>query len=313
MDFVPEKKVVPGIRRVIGVSSGKGGVGKSTVAVLLAQALAARGRKVGVLDADITGPSLPRLLGVDSFRGESDGERLVPVVNEEGIEVLSINLFSENEDDPIIWRGPLLGKAIEQFWGDTAWGAASGSGGLDYLVVDFPPGTSDVALSAFQNIPFDGLVVVATPQDYVSMIVAKSVKMAGMLKAPVIGLVENMRTLVCPSCGEVVKLFDDGSSPADSQKRLGLPVLASLSWRKEVAQARSLRWSALPEALRKDADAIASEVEQSVASRPRAADAALAEAAARSSGGCGGEGGCECGTQSCCESCGEAPSGAAAR
>lgn len=270
MDLVPEKKIVPCVKRVIGVASGKGGVGKSTVAVLLAQALAARGRKVGVLDADITGPSLPRLLGVDSFRGESDGERLIPVVNEEGIEVLSINLFTEHEDEPIIWRGPLLGKAIEQFWGDTEWGE------LDYLVVDFPPGTADIILTAFQNIPFDGVVVVATPQDFVSMIVTKSVKMAAMLKAPVIGLVENMRTLVCPSCGEVVKLFDDGSTPAKKQHSLGLPVIASLPWRKEVAQARSLRWSVLPEAVRRDADSIASEVELAVASRPRAADSVSA-------------------------------------
>lgn len=294
MDLVPEKKLNPRIKRVIGVASGKGGVGKSTVAVLLAQALAARGRKVGVLDADITGPSLPRLLGVDSFRGESDGQRLIPVVNEEGIKVLSINLFSESEDEPVIWRGPLLAKAVEQFWGDTEWGD------LDYLVVDFPPGTSDIALTAFQTIPFDGIVIVGTPQDYVSMIVTKSVKMAAMLKAPVIGLVENMRTLVCPSCGEVIKLFDDGSSAADSQRSLGLPVIASLPWRKEVAQARSLRWADLPEAAKKDADRIASEVEEAAAKAARFR--AVPEAVAAR-----GPGGCECGSQSCCESCGDAP------
>jgi ATP-binding protein involved in chromosome partitioning len=297
MDLVPEKKSVPGVKRVIGVASGKGGVGKSTVAVLLAEALAARGRKVGVLDADITGPSLPRLLGVDTFRGESDGERLIPVVNEEGIKVLSINLFSEHEDQPIIWRGPLLGKAVEQFWGDTEWGE------LDYLVVDFPPGTADIVLTAFQNIPFDGVMVVATPQDYVSMIVSKSVKMAALLKAPVIGLVENMRTLVCPACGEVVKLFDDGSTLAEGRRRLGLPVIASLPWRKEVAQARSLRWSALPEAVRKDADGIAAEVELAVASRPRAPDAGVPS---KSGGG-------ECGSQGCCESCADAPEAGAIR
>ena len=141
MELVPEKKVNPKIKQVIGVVSGKGGVGKSTVTVLLAQSLAAAGRSVGVLDADITGPSIPRLLGVDTMRGESDGEHLYPIENEEGIRVISINLFNEDEDAPVIWRGPLLAKAIDQFWVDTDWGE------LDYLIVDFPPGTSDVALS----------------------------------------------------------------------------------------------------------------------------------------------------------------------
>jgi len=292
MDLVPPKKPNPDIRQVIGVMSGKGGVGKSTVAVLLAQALAARGRNVGILDADITGPSLPRLLGVDSFRAESDGHRLFPVLNEEGIKVLSINLFHETEDDPVIWRGPLLGKAIEQFWGDAEWGE------LDHLIVDFPPGTSDVALTALQTIPFSGVVIVGTPQDYVSMIVMKSVKMASMLEAPVLGIVENMRTMICPSCGEIVSLFDDGGD--GGAKRLGIPLLASLPWRKEVAQARSLRWAALPEPVRKDADRIASEVETAIATVPRRDDARDA--------GCDHErDGCECGTSPCCESCSDSP------
>jgi ATP-binding protein involved in chromosome partitioning len=249
MDLVPEKIMRPEIKRVIGVVSGKGGVGKSTVAVLLAEALTSRGRSVGLLDADITGPSIPRLLGVESFRAESDGERLFPIENDEGIKALSINLFNVDEDAPVIWRGPLLAKAIEQFWGDAEWGE------LDYLIVDFPPGTLDIALTAFQTIPFTGVVVVATPQDYVSMIVTKSIKMAAMLKTPVIGLVGNMRTMICPACGEEVKLFDDGCSSGNT--RLGLPLLASLPWRKEVAQASSIRWSALPEAVRKEADCIA--------------------------------------------------------
>lgn len=257
MSLVPEKKSNPKIRHVIGVVSGKGGVGKSTVAVLLAQSLASQGRTVGLLDADITGPSIPRLLGVDTMKGESDGEHLFPIENEEGIRVLSINLFNDSEDAPVIWRGPLLAKAIEQFWQDTDWGD------LDYLIIDFPPGTSDIALTALQQIPFSGIVVVTTPQDYVSMIVRKQINMASMLKAPVIGFVENMRTLVCPKCGEVIKLFDDGS---DAQKALGLPILASLPWRQEVAQARSIRWSQLPEAVKKEALAIALQVEMSVAS-----------------------------------------------
>jgi Mrp family chromosome partitioning ATPase len=258
MSFIPEKKPNPSIKRVIGVISGKGGVGKSMVASLLAQALASRGSKVGILDADITGPSIPRMLGVDSFRGESDGEHLFPIENEEGIKVLSINLFNEKEDEPVIWRGPLLAKAIDQFWSDTIWGD------LDYLIIDFPPGTSDVALTAFQTIPFSGIVVVATPQDYVSMIVRKSVNMASMLKTPVLGVVENMRTMVCPHCGNEVTLFDDGTQKG--AQRMGLPLLASLPWRKELAQSRALRWSALSNAARKDADNLANEVELALAS-----------------------------------------------
>lgn len=258
MNLVPDKKMNPKIKHVIGVVSGKGGVGKSTVAVLLAQSLAGAGRSVGILDADITGPSIPRLLGIDTMKGESDGEHLYPIENEEGIRVISINLFNENEDAPVIWRGPLLAKAIDQFWEDTDWGE------LDYLIVDFPPGTSDVALTAFQNLPFSGIVIVSTPQDYVSMIVRKQINMATMLKAPVLGVVENMRTMICPHCGQETALFDDGS---DARKSLGLPILASLPWRKEVAQARSIRWSELPEAVKKDADKIAGEVELALATR----------------------------------------------
>jgi ATPases involved in chromosome partitioning len=260
MDLVPEKINVPGIKRVIGVVSGKGGVGKSTVAVLLAQSLAAKGHKVGVLDADITGPSLPRLLGVESFRAETDGKKFLPVQNEEGIKVLSINLFNDDEDAPVIWRGPLLGGAIQQFWEDAEWGE------LDFLVVDFPPGTSDVALTAFQKIPFAGVFIVATPQDYVSMIVRKSVRMAEMLNTPVLGVVENMRSLICPNCGEEIVLFDDGNGR--SAERLGLPLVASMPWRREVAQASSLTWASLPEDVKKDAAKISFVAERAAAPEP---------------------------------------------
>ncbi|MBU0927943.1 MAG: Mrp/NBP35 family ATP-binding protein [Spirochaetes bacterium] len=240
------------IKRVIGVASGKGGVGKSTVAVLLAQALAAKGHSVGLLDADITGPSVPRLLGLSSFRGESDGQRLVPIVSEEGIKVVSINFYVGDEATPVVWRGPLLSKAIEQFWTDVQWGE------LDYLVVDFPPGTGDIQITAFNKLPVSGVVVATTPQSLVSMIVAKSVKMAGMVDAPVLGVVENMGSMVCPSCGVEHKLFDslDGSTV---EQALGLPVLARFPWREEVAQAASLRWEALPEDFRRLADGLASE------------------------------------------------------
>ena len=223
MDLVPEKKLNPEIKHVIGVVSGKGGVGKSTVAVLLAQALAARGRKVGMMDADITGPSLPRLMGLDSFRAETEGERVIPLVSEEGIGLVSINLLMQTEDEPIIWRGPLLGRAVGQFWTEAQWGE------LDYLVIDFPPGTSDIALTAFQTIPISGLV--------------------------------------CPKCGETVSLFDDGSERVAAIA--GMKVLAQLPWRREVAQARSIRWSALPDAARAEAGAIADGVEEAMSATRR--------------------------------------------
>jgi Mrp family chromosome partitioning ATPase len=262
MSIVPEKKVLPNIKRIVGVVSGKGGVGKSMTSVLLAQTFAARGLSVGIMDADITGPSIPRLLAIDSFRAEIDGEKLLPIQSEEGIKVLSINLFNEEEDQPVIWRGPLLGKVIDQFYSDGAWGE------LDYLIIDFPPGTSDVALTAFQTIPFAGIVVVGTPQDYVAMIVKKAVRMAAMMKAPVLGLVENMRTMVCPKCGEEIALFDDGSDPQAA--KLGLPILASFPWRKELAQARSLRWSALGDPVKRDAEAFANQVELAIAMTAKA-------------------------------------------
>ena len=226
----------PRIANVIGVASGKGGVGKSTVSVLLAQALAAGGSKVGILDADITGPSVPRLLGVDSFRAEADGNKIIPIKSGDGIEVMSINFLMEEETRPVIWRGPLLSQAVKQFWTDTAWGE------LDYLVVDLPPGTSDIMLTALQSFPFDGLVFVATPQDFVSMIVAKAVNMASETKTPALGLVVNMGTMICPKCGEEIPLFSgEGADTPD----LGIPILARMPWRTDLAQKRHLLWNGL--------------------------------------------------------------------
>jgi Mrp family chromosome partitioning ATPase len=253
-----EKLQKKGIKRIIGVASGKGGVGKSTTTVLLARALASRGYSVGVLDADITGPSIPRLLGVEGIRGESDGENMIPVQDEQGIKVISINMYLEDEDDPVIWRGPLLAGALTQFYGDTDWGE------LDYLVVDFPPGTGDVVLTALQQVPVDGLVVVATPQDFVSMIVRKSVKMAVKIDVPVLGLVENMGAMVCPHCGVEFSLFSQGAA-AESAAKLGLPLLARFAWSKELAQAGSLSWETLPADLRKAAEGLASEVDRALA------------------------------------------------
>jgi hypothetical protein len=200
----------------------------------------------------------------------------------EGIKVLSINLFHENEDDPVVWRGPMLGKALEQFWADTEWGS------LDWLVVDFPPGTSDVALTAFQTIPFSGVVVVGTPQDYVSMIVSKAVKMAGMLEAPVLGMVETMRTMVCPHCGKSVDLFSDGRN--GGARAMGLPLLGGLSWRPEIVRSSALSWAGLPADLRREAEGIACAMELALAAVP--APVPVADDA------CGA--GCECGSQACC-------------
>lgn len=191
------------IKKVIGVMSGKGGVGKSTISFLTANALALKGYKVGVLDADITGPSIPRLFGLTKGEIFAEGEKLLPFKSQSGISVVSMNLLLEDENKPVVWRGPLLTKAVEQFWNDVAWGE------LDFLVVDMPPGTADVALTVMQKLPMDGLLVVTTPQDMVSMIVNKSVQMAEMLSIPVLGLIENMSAIVCPDCGKSFSFFDE--------------------------------------------------------------------------------------------------------
>jgi len=241
------------IKYVIGVGSGKGGVGKSTLSVLLAQALAAEGHKVGILDADITGPSIPRLMGLSKCKGENNGRYIIPLESENGLKVVSINFFVDTEDTPVVWRGPLLSKTLEQFYNDSDWGE------LDYLIVDFPPGTGDVQITAFQSLKVDGLIVTATPQSLVSMIVSKAVRMADMVDAPVLGVVETMGVLNCPHCGKDIALFDslDGST---IQNSLGLPLLAQFPWRKEIAQAKELTWNKLPKDIQTLALGLASQV-----------------------------------------------------
>jgi Mrp family chromosome partitioning ATPase len=239
------------VKYVIGVGSGKGGVGKSTSAVLLAEACAAKGLKVGLLDADITGPSAPRLLGLDTMRAEADGERLLPVESDQGFGVMSINFLVENEDAPVIWRGPLLSRAVEQFWTDTAWGE------IDVLVVDLPPGTGDVLITALTSLPVTGVVFVATPQDLVSMIVAKAVGMAQAAEAHVLGVVENMGSIVCPDCGKEHPLFAAGESGKNGAYRRGLPLLGRFPFRPEIAQRGVIRWDELPEGLKAEATAFA--------------------------------------------------------
>ena len=193
------------VKRVIGVISGKGGVGKSTVTAMIASALAAKGEKTGILDADITGPSIPRLFGI-SDKAEADGECVYPIESGKGIKIMSINLLLEDETSPVIWRGPVISGTVKQFWTEVAWGE------LDTLLVDMPPGTGDVPLTVFQSIPVDGLIVVTTPQELVGMIVSKAVNMAQMMNVPVLGLVENMAYFKCPDCGKEHEIFGHSSA-----------------------------------------------------------------------------------------------------
>ena len=208
------------IRRVIGVVSGKGGVGKSTVTCTLAAAMAARGKKVGVLDADITGPSVPKAFGVHTH-AEGSELGIYPCVSKGGVELMSLNLLTENETDPVVWRGPVIAGAVQQFWTDVIWGE------LDYLFVDMPPGTGDVPLTVFQSLPVDGVIVVSAPQTLVGMIVTKAVKMAEMMDVPVLGLVENYSYFKCPDCGKEHPIFGESTIDALGAE-LGLPVLAKL-------------------------------------------------------------------------------------
>jgi Mrp family chromosome partitioning ATPase len=192
------------IKYVIAVMSGKGGVGKSSVSVLLARELRRLGLEVGILDADITGPSIPRLTGIPAgTRCEQGAAGTEPIITKDGIKVMSLNFFLENEEDPVVWRGPILSIAVKQFWTDIFWGE------LDCLVIDMPPGTGDVVLTVMQSLPLSSAIVVSTPHDLSSMVVAKSVNMARMLKINVLGLLENMAYIKCPDCGREIRLFDE--------------------------------------------------------------------------------------------------------
>ena len=194
------------IRNVIGVMSGKGGVGKSTITVMMAKKLKELGYRVGILDADITGPSIPRLLGLSHKRAAQSGKQLLPVETDDGIKAMSINFILEDENQPVVWRGPIVSQAVKQFWVDVLWGE------LDYLLVDLPPGTSDVSLTVMQNIPVDGSILVSLPQDFVSMIVKKALHMNTMLGIHVLGIVENMSYIECPSCQDPIYLYDQDAT-----------------------------------------------------------------------------------------------------
>lgn len=192
------------IKNIIGVMSGKGGVGKSLVTSILASKLKKEGFRVGILDADITGPSIPHSFGIHEKMTSDETKLMYPCVSKEGIKVASVNLVIENETDPVLWRGPILGGAIKQFYEDVLWGE------LDYLLIDMPPGTSDVALTIYNNIPISGIIIVSTPQDLVSMIVGKALNMASKMNINVIGLVENMAYVKCDCCGN--KIYPYGPS-----------------------------------------------------------------------------------------------------
>ena len=215
------------VKKVIAVVSGKGGVGKSTVTSMLAVAMSKKGKRVGVLVADITGPSAPTAFGVSECQGASE-EGLYPAMTRTGIQVMSINLLLDNSTDPVVWRGPVIAGAVKQFWTDVIWED------VDYMFVDMPPGTGDVPLTVFQSLPVDGIVIVTSPQDLVSMIVSKAVKMANMMHIPVLGFVENYAYLECPDCGKKIEVF--GKSHLDEvAAEFGLPILARLPINPDVA------------------------------------------------------------------------------
>ncbi len=217
------------VKKVIAVVSGKGGVGKSTVTSMLAVSMARKGYRVGVLDADITGPSAPTAFGVTDCQGANQ-DGIYPALTKGGIQVMSINLLLDNPADPVVWRGPVIAGAVKQFWTDVIWED------VDYLFVDMPPGTGDVPLTVFQSLPVDGIVIVTSPQDLVSMIVSKAVRMANMMHIPVLGFVENYSYLECPDCGKKIQVF--GKSHLDEvAAKWELPILARLPIDPAVAEA----------------------------------------------------------------------------
>ena len=218
------------IGKVIGVVSGKGGVGKSMVTDLLAVEFARRGYHCGILDADITGPSIPKAFGITE-KAQGNETTIFPVKSKKYVvDIMSINVLLENESDPVVWRGPVIGGTVRQFWSDTLWD------NVDYLFVDMPPGTGDVALTVFQNIPIDGIVVVTSPQDLVSMIVGKAMKMASLMNIPVLGLVENMSYALCPDCGKKIHVFGE-SHIGEIAEEYHVPVLAQMPINPSLASA----------------------------------------------------------------------------
>ena len=217
------------VKHVIGVVSGKGGVGKSFVTGILATNLARAGKRVGILDGDITGPSIPRMFGISDERSYGVEEQLIPIEDANGIKIMSANLVLQNETDPVLWRGPVVAGAIQQFYSQCNWGD------LDYLLIDMPPGTGDVALTVFQSLPVEGVVIVSSPQDLVQMVVGKAVRMAEMMHVPVLGLIENMAYITCPHCDERIEPYGP-SKLAETAAAFNLEPLGQLPMDATFAQ-----------------------------------------------------------------------------
>ena len=220
------------VKKVIGVVSGKGGVGKSLFTGMLATLFSRKGYKTAVMDADITGPSIPKMFGVGG-RAKGTQEGILPAISRNKIEIMSVNLLLENPSDPVIWRGPVIAGVVKQFWTDVIWGD------VDYMFVDMPPGTGDVPLTVFQSIPLDGIVIVASPQDLVAMIVNKAVSMANMMNIPILGVVENMSYVECPDCGKKIKLYGDSHIDAVCAEN-GIPLLAQIPISPDITHACDL-------------------------------------------------------------------------
>ena len=218
------------VKKVIGIVSGKGGVGKSMITSMLAVQAAAKGLKTAVLDADITGPSIPRGFGLDAVPELYNDKFMIPVKSRCGIDTMSVNYLLENQTDPVVWRGPVIAGAVKQFWTDVVWED------IDVMFVDMPPGTGDVTLTVFQSLPVEGLVIVTSPQELVGMIVQKAVKMAGMMNIPVMGLVENMSYVTCPECGEIIRPFGE-SHLKELADQYAIPFTAELPIDPKLAKA----------------------------------------------------------------------------
>ena len=226
--FLEETNEMNSIKKVFSVVSGKGGVGKSMITAMTAVMLRRKGYEVGVMDADITGPSIPKMFGAEDYRPEGSEMGLFPVSTHSGIKLMSINLLLDKTDSPVIWRGPLIAGTVKQFWTDVIWGD------LDYLLIDMPPGTGDVPLTVFQSIPLDGIIIVTSPQDLVSLIVKKAYNMAKSMNIPIVGVVENMSYAVCPKCGEKINIF--GESKAEKVARdLDIPLLGRVPVDPDIA------------------------------------------------------------------------------
>jgi len=230
VDFTAHLNPVSSVKKVIGIVSGKGGVGKSLVTSLMAASMKRRGHRTAILDADVTGPSIPKAFGLGGQKAGGNDIGIVPLTSANGIEIISANMFLPNESDPVVWRGPMIANMVKQFWTDVIWTD------IDFMFVDMPPGTGDVPLTVFQSLPVDGIIIVTSPQELVSMIVAKAVKMAQMMNVPILGLVENYSYFHCPDNGKDYKIFGE-SHLEETAAAYGLKVLAQLPIDPTIAKA----------------------------------------------------------------------------